>query len=220
MKTIDLADFGFPGSTFSYHGEIISRRQDGGRLLFRFNEVHTDREVVRFNIMNALELWGLGILGCVGVEEYPYYFSEWNQSNIEKESARRYSEHHDDDGVIRSSLDESSRSFYFGKTLKLLRPGIHSTMKEESIKWQDWCAPLRPCQEAMARVERAFEDHPLNLRRDAVFVKKILAFWGSKDPHKAAILNAGSAHQNRIVQRLAPDIRYIQIEVPHSHGRG
>ena len=44
------------------------------------------KAAIRLSLVNACKLWGLGVLGCVGVEEYPFYFAGWDLAEIERQS--------------------------------------------------------------------------------------------------------------------------------------
>jgi hypothetical protein len=90
MQELDLTPFGFEGKTFRYHGRILSERNDGQRLLFLFDEAHKNQPAIRLAILNACELWRLEVLGCVGVEEYPFYFLGWDDAANSRTLGRRF----------------------------------------------------------------------------------------------------------------------------------
>jgi hypothetical protein len=227
MPTIDLGDYGFHGRVFEYHGQIVSERKEGDRLLFLFDEAHTDKAAIRLSLLNALRLWELGVLACVGVEEFPYYFAGWTQTVIEQRSAQLFQDHGNDEGVIQRRMEGDGQHLKFGKTLKFLRPQINVRSVEDfelhaRIKWIDHRsrglidnmppeAPPEARQAAADLIRREFDQCTTNLERDAAFLKTLLPWWQQIDPSKAAILNAGTSHQERIAQKLDENIRYIRV---------
>jgi len=73
-------------------------------------------------------------------------------------------------------------------------------------------------EKATKQAEQEFAEHDLNLKRDEVFISKMLALWQGAD--KPAILNAGTSHQYRIARRLhndpnlMDDVSYVLVEQP------
>jgi hypothetical protein len=229
VPEIDLGPFGFPGRVFNYHGRIVAQRQEGDRLLFLFDEAHSNRDGIRLSLLNACRLWELGVLGCVGVEEYPFYFAGWEQSVIEQQSRELFRDHGNDEGVIQRRREGDGQDFRFGKTLKLLRPEINICSVEDfelhtRMSWISKCFShlsdnvLPPEAPPAARdlIRHQFEQCPTNLERDAAFLKNLRTWWEQNDVSKAAILNAGSSHQERIVLNLHARYRYIRINAAAS----
>ena len=134
MNEIDLGPFGFRDCIFSYHGRIKSQRQDGTRLLFLFDEAHKNTKMIRLNLFNACTLHELGVLGCVGVEEYPSDFAGCDEASIAQKSSEFFAACHNDDGVIKRLWATDLTDPRFGKTLKLLRPQIEiSTIEDPKL---------------------------------------------------------------------------------------
>ena len=69
---------------------------------------------------------------------------------------------------------------------------------------------------ALAQADHEFAEHDLNVKRDDVFIEKMLSLWERNGGEKPAILNAGSSHQYRIARRLRTDVNYIH-EVSYLH---
>jgi hypothetical protein len=221
MSSIDLADYGFPGAIFEYQGQIIGQQKKGDRLLFLFNEQHTNESMIRRNIKNAFFLYDLGIISCVGVEEYPYRFQGKGEHDVAEMSSIWFERYNDADGIIDRSYEFSRPNLPFGMTLKLLRPTIKvSTVENDSLHKQcenirdDFLYRLAMTQDLIAadRLRREFEEHPINLQRDEAFLRGMLEWWHENGTEKAAILNAGASHQQRIVRQLPPDIRFIYLD--------
>jgi hypothetical protein len=222
MPEIDLGPFGFPGRVFNYRGRIVAHGQEGDRLLFLFDEAHNDAAGIRLSLLNACELWRLGVLGCVGVEEYPFYFAGWERSVIEQKSRELFRDHGNDEGVIQRGREGDGQYFRFGKTLKLLRPAInvrsvedlelHALINLIDNHSRQLIERLLPeAQPVGELIRQEFLNCPTNRRRDEAFLHNLLAFWDKNDRDKAAILNAGSSHQERIVRNLPAGWRHIRI---------
>jgi hypothetical protein len=84
-------------------------------------------------------------------------------------------------------------------------------------QWVNRLAPNAPAG-AYDLWERDFVECRTNRARDDAFLRNLLALWEDAGIAKAAILNAGSSHQNRIVRRLPPDIRFIQMDTTAMQG--
>lgn len=91
-----------------------------------------------------------------------------------------------------------------------------------NIYWETEEAAKRAVREAQARQkaefqwEQEFAEEEINYARDEAFIAKTLKFLESTDRTKAAILNAGSAHQHHIARKLSRDksMSFIHIEQP------
>jgi hypothetical protein len=89
-----------------------------------------------------------------------------------------------------------------------------------------WCetdeAAKKSVREAQARQkaefqwEQEFAEEELNYARDEAFIANTLKFLESTNRAKAAILNAGSAHQHHIARKLGREkhTSFIHIEQP------
>ena len=67
-------------------------------------------------------------------------------------------------------------------------------------------------QEERDRLQREYHGLSIHIERDDAFIRNGLCWWKQKGIDKAAILNAGTSHQDRIVKKLPPDVRFIQID--------
>jgi hypothetical protein len=226
MKKIDLTSFGFPGRSFEYHGQIKAQRQSGDRLLFLFNESHRNDQMICLNLKNACTLWDLGVLSCAGVEEYPYYFMGWDEAAIVSKSKEQFNAYRDDEGVIKQcrQTDQTSGHLRFGRSLSLLRPQVAI----RSVEDLDLCAMMKLIADYRGQVasrlpsdapagahdlwERDYVECRTNLARDDAFLRNLLTLWAHAGTQKAAILNVGTSHQDRIVRKLPPDVCFIQLD--------
>jgi len=59
-----------------------------------------------------------------------------------------------------------------------------------------------------------FGDHTINKDRDNAMVAKLLERWAEVGNEKAAVLNAGRKHIERIKSMLPPDVRLISVVQP------
>lgn len=59
-----------------------------------------------------------------------------------------------------------------------------------------------------------FGDHEINMARDKAMVEKLFQRWAAEDSTKAALLNAGRKHIQRIIQILPPECSFIYIDQP------
>jgi hypothetical protein len=90
------------------------------------------------------------------------------------------------------------------------------------IYWETDAAAKRTVRDAQARQkaefqwEQEFAEEEINYARDEAFIANTFKFLESTDRTKAAILNAGSAHQHHIARRLGREKRtsFIHIEQP------
>src|SRR5207253_3516759 len=65
---VDLTPFG-PLGFFPFRGTVKDALfVDGSPVLLLFGERHTLKPFIRANILNAIDLWDRGLVGCVGVE--------------------------------------------------------------------------------------------------------------------------------------------------------
>jgi hypothetical protein len=90
------------------------------------------------------------------------------------------------------------------------------------IFWETDDAAKRATREAKARQkaefqwEQEFAEEDINYARDEVFIGNILKFLERTDRTKAAILNAGSAHQYHIARKCSREksVSFLHIEQP------
>lgn len=54
----------------------------------------------------------------------------------------------------------------------------------------------------------------INSKRDAAMVANLMARWAAAGTQRAAVLNAGKKHIDRIKDTLPPDVRYICVRQP------
>jgi hypothetical protein len=92
----------------------------------------------------------------------------------------------------------------------------------EGIYWEPDEAAKRSVREAQARQkaefqwEQEFAEEQINYERDEAFIANTLKLFESMNRTKAAILNAGSAHQHHIARKLGREksMSFIHIEQP------
>jgi hypothetical protein len=90
------------------------------------------------------------------------------------------------------------------------------------IYWETEAAAKRATREVEARQkaefqwEQEFAEEDINYARDEAFIANTLRLLESTDRTKAAILNAGSAHQHHIARKLSRErsVSFIHIEQP------
>ncbi len=210
---IDLTPYGF-SCQFPYHGRITKRREAGARLLFLFNERHTGYEMKRLKLLNACKLCELGVVGFIGVEGV---LPDWNQRGSEEACADLVHHHGALEGVIEHFYKVLPNNS-FANVLGHVFPSITIRSVEDCELYQKTRELYNRCKAksfdeiSAHQGEDEFDNHPLNLERDKVFIKKLFAYWEDAGVSKAAILNAGRSHQDRIVVQLPEDVRYIQME--------
>lgn len=132
--------------------------------------------------------------------------------------------------------------FFFGTCLKLLRPSITIRRVDdvvladaaERVQWQfltDFARESNLTMEQVLRLLRdrnrpealehkmhEFRTHEINLRRDAAMLSNMLRLWQEVGVDRAAILNGGTAHMDRIATQLPPDAKFVQVFQPVSFG--
>lgn len=229
MNRIDFTPFGFPGRVFEYHGQIVGQKETGSRLLFLFNETHSNKAAIRQNVQNATALSDMDLVSCVGVEEYPFFFVGWTNEAI----ADLWNEYLESSGgteqaAIDYSLLSDGACARFGKALKLAKPEIEIFSVDElelhtlagliKMRCQQLPDTLSPKATQVAKeaalklLDSDYEMCPTNLARDDAFLRNLFARWDQHGTTKAAILNAGRSHQDRIVRKLPAHVRFIQLD--------
>jgi hypothetical protein len=221
---LDLRAFGFDCDV-GVDGIIEASWAGGKRLLFLFAENHRDREMKRFNILNAYALIDAGVVGCAGTEVPMADLDTQAADFVQGQSRRLFDEHRTDAEVIRF-LDRAQPWWYgifeFGSTLQILRPTLSVRCVEDPM-----------LRERMNRISLAYTlveygagphpspahprmiDHPLNLERERAMIRHVLTHWDSTSPPLAGILNTGSGHTERIASSLQEmGINYIYISIP------
>lgn len=128
MTTLDLTDFGFPGKSFTYHGQIVDRRPQGARLLLLFREKHEVPEVIKPHILNAVALVRLGVVGCVGVEEHPFAYAHHSDAAVRQMRDEQLARHGSEDAVLDALGNQR-----FGQAVKLLCPEIPVQSVEDPV---------------------------------------------------------------------------------------
>jgi hypothetical protein len=240
---IDLTPFGFP-HVFNCRGTIKSQRRGGERLLFLFGDRHTIKPYIRENVLNAVDLCKLGIVSSVGVEGLPgeelpgrearaFYADQQTRHGDNTEAII---------DAILGWLQ--CPDFLFWKTLTLLMPELtiesveDRNLYDRAAGQNQWYSNQRRdritnvlrrsglfhpnaedresriAEKANLQWEQELAEAEVNLQRDQTFLDKMLRLWERSGTDKAAILNAGTAHQYRLARQLPPDLSYYHIEQP------
>ncbi len=169
MQNIDLGSFGFPGTIFRYHGRLVSQRGDGTSLILLFDEAHANPCAIRLAILNACELWRLGVLGCVGVEEYPYYFAEWTEDKIRAASSHELATNGSEDAVIQRVVNDHLPNLPFGKALKLLRPDINQQRDDAFLaNLLPWWEDTSPGKAVILNAGKSHQERIVHKLRDQI----------------------------------------------------
>jgi hypothetical protein len=129
MRQILLSNFGYQ-CEFSFHGKLDDSWSEGTRLVFLFGERHRKPPIIWPNVLNACELIRLGVVGCVGVEEYPFTLEGWAEERIEQRRSQLFTEHGDEKGIF-AHFSKSPEFCYFGETLQLFRPSLRVRSVED-----------------------------------------------------------------------------------------
>lgn len=224
MTQIDLRPFGFTCEV-EVHGKIEKTYRGGRRLLFLFGENHRDREMKRLNVLNACALLNAGVVGCVATEDPLVELDMLTSEEIQTRSSQLFEEHKTDEAVI-DYLNHHQPFwfgiFQFGNTLKVLRPSVAVRCVEDPRLREE----MKPISDDYCIWDLGggphpspdyphMDDHPHNLKRERAMIDNTLTFWEETAPSRAAILNTGSAHSERIAAGLQErDISYIHIQVP------
>jgi hypothetical protein len=130
---IKLDQFGYP-ITFNCRGTIKSLRLGGQRLLFLFGERHGIKPYIKLNLLNAVDLYDLGVLSCVGVEGRPMADGEtFPRPDVVQEFQSQQRQYGGNtEAIIEAMLRWFQQpDFYFWNFLKLLRPSLPICCVEE-----------------------------------------------------------------------------------------
>ena len=240
METIELTDFGFDGIQFTFYGEVVTRRAEGDRLLFLFGEEHEVPAIIKPNVLNALELARLGVIACVGVEEYPFVWEGRTDADVERELERNLARHGDEAGII-----TALGPLYFGQTVKLLCPTmpvrcvddpklyeaaekldekyrgrIERRAREIFARMTEGMSPTaqermrldtESQEQARVEIKKEYGEEAVHIQRDEAFIRNMMTLWGKNGFKRAAILNGGGKHIERITAKLPAEVRYIWI---------
>jgi hypothetical protein len=226
MTKIDLRPFGFEKDVEA-HGTIEATWSGGKRLVLLFGENHRDREMKRLNVVNACRLVDAGGVGCAGTE-IPMADLERESAEFIRERSRKLFEEHKTDAAVSKHLSRTQPCWYgrfeFGNTLKVLRlslpvrcvedPALRERMKPlaEAYELADLGGVPHP-----SPAHPNTGDHPLNLERESAMIERLVALWDETAPTRAAILNTGLAHTQRIADGLQMrNINYLFISIPAS----
>jgi hypothetical protein len=122
--TVDLTKFGIPNGKLK--GTVISYNLTGKRLLLLFSERHTIRVGVKAHLLNALQLFDVGVISCVGVEGWKDPTCPVPCDLILELFHRHKVQHGDNEEAIIEGLlhDYQPHNYVFWKTLTLLRPTL------------------------------------------------------------------------------------------------
>jgi hypothetical protein len=215
MNVIDLTPFGL-NCRFHYHGRIKAQRQAGARLLFLFNEKRRNDgsyEMKRLNLLNACELCQQGVVGLVAVEEC-LTDERWPTA---EEAAALVRAHGSFEGAV-EHLYRHNPDNKFSTVLRRVFPQIpircveDPDLRQQTEELYRHCLAVSHIEELRSLPQYDFDNHPIHLERDTELVRRLFACWEEIGPGKAAILNAGRDHQDRIGAQLPDDVRFIQME--------
>jgi hypothetical protein len=185
------------------------------------------------------------VVGCLGVEEYPFAFTTRTDAEVEQLRGQLLAQHGGEEAVL-NMLGYT----LFGKAVKLLCPKVSAQSVEDPVlraqaeqlhdafieeRLPELLAALLKQKaqqlgtttdkltipqylevESLARKQAGeeFGSHPINTQRDGPMLTNLMALWKATGFDKAAILNVGSKHIDRIKLRLPADVRYMVISQP------
>lgn len=199
MPTIDLRPFGFDRA-FTFLGRVIDQGETGDRLLFLFDEEHHNRQWIGCNVLNACDLDDLGLLGFVGVEGH-------EELDLTRPRPERVAGMARCDRTVVIQELRRLHGFFFGGTLKRLRPALNVRCVEDT----------RLYHQALSLAHLpGYRDNPIHLQRERTILANLWSSWPA-ETDCAAILNLGYEHHDRIAQTLRNTIRYIRIRPDQSN---
>jgi hypothetical protein len=115
-------------------------------------------------------------------------------------------------GDIESEIKEGyigRRQGELFEKLKAENPGVKDITLDMNAREQAQTDP-----EVIKQFRDEFGDHAINKQRDAAMIANLMAKWAKLGVDKAAVLNAGRKHIDRIKSSLPADVRFICVVHP------
>jgi hypothetical protein len=121
---VNLSKFGIPSDDLQ--GTVISHSLTGRRLLLLFGERHTIRAGIKAHLLNAVKLFDLRALSCVGVEGWKDPATPVPcEMMVELYKTQKTQHGENEDAIIEGVLQGCRPNNYiFWNTLTLLRPAL------------------------------------------------------------------------------------------------
>lgn len=244
MPELDLTDFGFAGKKYVFEGDVVEVKTDGERLLFLFAEKHKQLASIGPNIRNCIRLTDDGVVGYVGLEYNPEdhqlaKYSRTGNLNADVEaiiqsdmdavgeprfgtSVRRLTnvpvevvEDMDIWKVAEQIEYEIKERVISAKQVELFAKLKAENPQKKAITLDQQARNEAEADPEISKQFRAeFGEDPINRKRDEAMISTLLSRWTDAGIEKAAVLNAGKKHIDRIKHMLPPYVRYIYVCQP------
>ncbi len=200
-------------------------------LVILLSENHVDEPAIWQNLRTGLRLIDAGVVDFVGVEGTPegvpleagQFARRFGSLSFDGFTRELRARSEDDAGII-AAMRTCSRKLLermsFARTLLCLQPAVaietvedpllHAESEAAYAKLDDECCAAP--EETRTAAIQAFAQSELQRQRDRAFVANLLSKRQSFRKTRAAILNAGTNHQRRIVAILPPATSFIQVK--------
>jgi hypothetical protein len=244
MPQIDLDDYGFEGKKFVYEGNLTAKKQGDKLLFLvaETHKEPTSIGPNICNCIRLADDGVVGLVGLeynpADENAPPKYERTDNlaadvqaimQADVAKIGEPRFGTTvrrlsgvpvevvenmglYDVAEEIESEIKEGYISRRQGELLKKLKaesPGAKDIILDTKARKQAETDP-----EVIKHFRDEFGNHAINKERDAAMVANLMAGWEKVGVDKAAILNAGRKHIERIKSNLPADVRFICVVQP------